>query len=151
MKKTQRIDMVQRVVDDHERRKAEALAICERRVHEALSRMEELEKYRSAYLQDFAKRAQSGLNGAGAREYQVFLSRLDEALQHQSQIITQAELARSAELENWRSAARRAAAVDTLAKHWRADEQRVQERREQHETDERSQQSWSRGSHLRVT
>lgn len=151
MKKTQRIDMVQRVVDDHERRKAEALAVCERRVHEAQSRLDELESYRNAYLHDFAKRAQAGLDGAGVREYQVFLSRLEEALHHQNQILTQAELTRRAELESWRSAARRAAAVDTLAKHWRAEEQRAEDRRDQHESDERSQQSWSRGSHLRVT
>ena len=151
MKKTQRIDMVQRVVDEHERRKAQALALCEQRVREAQSRLEELEGYRSAYVRDFSKRAQAGLDGAGVREYQVFLSRLDEALHHQSQIVIQAELARTAELENWRSAARRAAAVDTLAKHWRAEEQRVQDRRDQHETDERSQQSWSRRSHLRVS
>ena len=151
MKKTQRIDMVQRVVEEHERRKAQALALCEQRVREAQSRLEELEGYRSAYVRDFSKRAQAGLDGAGVREYQVFLSRLDEALHHQSQIVTQAELARTAELENWRSAARRAAAVDTLAKHWRAEEQRVQDRRDQHETDERSQQSWSRRSHLRVS
>ncbi len=151
MKKTQRIDMVQRVVDDHERKKAEALALCERRVSEAQLRLEELENYRSAYVQEFKKRAQTGVNGAGAREYQVFLSRLDEALHHQSQIVSQAEVARSAELESWRSAARRAAAVGTVAEHWRAEERREQDRRDQHETDERSQQSWSRRSHLRVT
>lgn len=151
MKKTQRIDMVQRVVDDQERRKAEALALSERKVHEARTRLEELETYRGAYMQDFNRRAQGGLGGAAVREYQVFLSRLEEALQHQQQILSQAELARSAELENWRSAARRAAAVDTLAKHWRSEERRVEERRDQHETDERSLQSWSRGSHLRVS
>ena len=151
MKKTQRIDMVQRVVDDHERRRAEALALCEQQVREAQSRLQELESYRNTYVQDFSRRAQSGLNGAGVREYQVFLSRLDEALQHQSQIVSQAESARSAELENWRGAARRAAAVGTVATQWHAEERRVQERREQHETDERSQQSWSRRSHLRAT
>ncbi len=151
MKKTQRIDMVQRVVDDHERRKAEALAVCEQRVLEAQTRLEELEGYRNAYLQDFNHRAQAGLDGAGVREYQVFLGRLDEALHHQKQILTQTEVARGAELENWRSAARRAAAVDTLAKHWRAEERQAEERRDQHETDERSQLSWSRGSHQRVT
>ena len=151
MKKTQRIDMVQRVLGDHERRRAEALAVCERRVSEAQAKLQELESYRGAYVQEFARRAQAGLNGAGVREYQVFLCRLDEALQHQAQILAQAETTRSAELENWRIAARRAAAVDTVAEHWRADERRVQERREQHETDERSQQSWSRRSSVRVT
>ena len=46
MKKTQRIDMVRRVVDDLERRKAETLAQCERRVHEARTRLDELEAER---------------------------------------------------------------------------------------------------------
>ena len=151
MKKTQRIDLVRRVVDDLERRKAEALALCERRVHEAQARLEELESYRAAYVQDFAQRAQAGLDGAGVREYQIFIGRLDEALRFQSQIVAQAELQRSTELENWRSAAQRAAAVDTLAKHWRAEELRTEDRREQHEADERSQQQWARRRHVRVT
>lgn len=150
MKKAQRINMVQRVLDEHERRRAEALAASERRVSEAQERLQELERYRGAYMQDFARRAQVGLHGAGVREYQVFLCRLEEALQHQAQLLAQAETARSAELQNWRAAARRAAAIDTVAEHWRAEERRVQERREQHETDERSQQSWSRRSQLRV-
>lgn len=151
MKKSQRINLVQRVVDTHERRKAEALAECERRVHEAHARLQELESYRAAYVEDFNRRAQVGLDGARVREYRVFLSRLDEALHHQNTIVSQAEIARSAELENWRGAARRAAAVGTLGKHWRAEEQREQEQRDQRETDERSQQLWSRGRHLRVT
>lgn len=151
MTKTQRIDMVRRAVDDVERRKAEALAECERRVHEARSRLEELEGYRAAYVRDFNARAQAGLDGAAAREYQVFLGRLEDALCHQGQILSQAEAQRSAELENWRGAARRAAAVDTLAKHWRAEERRAEDQREQHDTDERSLQQWNRRSPVRVT
>ena len=151
MKKTQRINMVQRAVDDFERRKAEALARCERHVLEAESRLGELDAYRAAYVRDFNQRAQAGLDGAGAREYQVFLDRLEEALRHQGQIVAQAQAQRSAELENWRHAARRAAAVDTLAEHWRAEERRAEDKREQHETDERSQQIWSRRGHARVT
>lgn len=150
MKKTQRINMVRRAVDDFERRKAEALARCDRRVLEAEGRLDELESYRAGYLQQFNRRAQAGLDGAGMREYQVFLARLDEALRHQGQILAQVRAQRSVELENWRRAARRAAAVDTLAEHWRAEERRTEDRREQHETDERSQQMWSRRSHVRV-
>ncbi len=151
MNKTQRIDMVRRVVDDVERRKAEALAECERRVHEARGRLDELEGYRTAYVRDFNVRAQAGLDGAAAREYQVFLGRLEDALRHQGQILSQAEAQRSAELENWRGAAQRAAAVDTLAKHWRAEERRAEDKREQHDTDERSLQQWNRRSPVRVT
>lgn len=144
MKKTERIGLVRRVVDDIERRKAEALAACEKSVLAAQAKLDELDAYRAAYVLDFTRRAESGMSGAGAREYQVFLSRLDEALRQQSQILAQVRLQRGAELESWRNAARRASAVGNLATHWQAEERQVAERIEQKESDERSQQLWSR-------
>jgi len=146
MKKTERIGMVRRVVDDIERRKAQALAACEQSVLAAQAKLDELEAYRAAYVRDFARRAESGMSGAGVREYQVFLTRLEEALRQQAQILSQARLQRSTELESWRNAARRAAAVGNLASHWQVEEQRAVDRLEQKESDERSQQLWSRRS-----
>jgi flagellar FliJ protein len=144
MKKTERIGMVRRVVDDIERRKAEALAACEKSVRAAQAKLEELEAYRAAYVRDFARRAEAGISGASVREYHVFLGRLDEALRQQSQVLTQARLQRGAELESWRNAARRATAVGNLATHWQAEERQATDKIEQKETDERSQQLWSR-------
>ncbi len=144
MKKTERIGMVRRAVETHERRKAEALAECERKVLAAQAKLEELEAYRAAYVGEFARRAGVGMNGAGMREYQVFLCRLDEALKAQTQVLAQARLQRGAELESWRNAARRAAAVGNLAAHWQAEERLAADRTEQKEADERSQQLWSR-------
>ena len=144
MKKTERIGMVRRVFETHERRKAEALAACEKNVLAAQAKLDELEAYRAAYVQDFARRAQSGMSGAGVRDYQIFLGRLDEALRHQTHILAQARLQRGAELENWRNAARRATAVGNLATHWQAEERLAAEKVEQKESDERSQQLWSR-------
>ncbi|HEV7138691.1 MAG TPA: flagellar export protein FliJ [Steroidobacteraceae bacterium] len=136
--------MVRRVVDDIERRKAEVLATCEKSVLAAQSKLDELEAYRAAYVREFARRAESGMSGAGAREYQLFLGRLDEALRQQGHILAQARLQRGAELESWRNAARRASAVGNLATHWQAEERQVADRIEQKESDERSQQLWSR-------
>ena len=144
MKKTERIGMVRRVVDDIERRKAEALAACEKSVRAAQAKLEELEAYRDAYLRDYARRAESGMNGAGLREYQIFLTRLDEALRQQAHVLAQARLQRGAELESWQNAARRAAAVGNLATHWQAEERVAADKVEQKESDEHSQQLWSR-------
>ena len=47
MKKTERIGLVRRVVDDIERRKAEALAACEKSVRAAQAKLDELEAYRA--------------------------------------------------------------------------------------------------------
>ncbi len=144
MKKTERIGLVRRVVDDIERRKAEALAACEKSVRASQTKLDELEAYRTSYVRDFTRRAEAGMSGAGAREYQVFLSRLDEALRQQAQILAQARLQRSAELESWRNAARRATAVGNLASHWQAEERLAADKIEQKETDEHSLQLWSR-------
>ena len=144
MKKTERIGMVRRVVDDIERCKAQALATCEQNVIAAQAKLDELESYRAAYVRDFTHRAGTGISGAGMREYQVFLNRLEEALRQQTQILAQARLQRAAELESWRNAARRAAAVGNLATHWQAQERLACDKVEQKESDERSQQLWSR-------
>jgi flagellar protein FliJ len=146
VKKSERIGMVRRAVDEIERRKAEGLAACERSVLAGQAKLDELEAYRAAYVRDFSRRAGSGMNGADVREYQIFLTRLDEALRHQVQILGQAKLKRAAELESWRNAARRAAAVGNLAAHWQAEERVAADKIEQKEADERSQQLWSRRS-----
>ncbi len=137
--------MVKKVVDDFERRKAEALAASERRVSESEKKLAELEAYRDSYVRDFAIRAQAGMNGAAARGYQAFLARLDEALQQQAQTVTNTRAQRDSELQNWQEAAQRAEAVGTTVKRWQSEERYALERREQHESDERSQRIWAQG------
>jgi flagellar protein FliJ len=149
MKRAQRLDMVQKVVDDLERRKAEALALSERRVNESETKLTELESYRASYVREFAIRAESGMTGASARDYQAFLARLDEALRQQAQVVTRARAQRDSELQNWQGAAQRADAVGQMVKQWKTEEQRAVDRREQLESDERSQRSWANGIQLR--
>jgi flagellar protein FliJ len=149
MKRTQRLQMVQKVVDDLERRKAEALATSELRVRETQAKLDELETYRSGYVRDFAVRAENGINGASARDYQAFLARLDEALRQQSQVVTRVRAQRDAELLNWQGAAQRAEVVGQMLKRWQTEEQHTVDKREQLESDERSQRPWAHGLHTR--
>jgi flagellar FliJ protein len=141
--------MVQRVVDDNERRRAEALAGCERRVDETEAKLAELESYRSGYVRDFATRAESGMNGASVRDYQAFLARLDEALRQQTQAVLRARAQRDAELHGWQGAAQRAEAVGHMVKRFQTEERRAFERFEQLESDERSQRPWAQGLETR--
>ncbi len=145
MKRSERMEMVKKVVDDFERRKAEALAAAERRVSESEHKLAELEAYRDSYVKDFALRAKAGIDGAAARDYQAFLTRLDEALRQQAQIVTSTRAQRDSELQNWQDAAQRAEAIDTTVKRWQSEERYALERREQHESDERSQRIWAQG------
>jgi flagellar FliJ protein len=145
MKRTQRLEMVKKVVDDFERRKAEALATSERRVIENEQKLVDLEAYREGYIRDFALRAKAGIDGASARDYQVFLGRLDEALHQQTQVVTGVRAQRDCELQNWQDAAQRAEAIGHTVKRWQSEERYELERREQHESDELSQRIWAQG------
>jgi flagellar FliJ protein len=118
-------------------------------VTESETKLTELESYREGYVRDFAIRAEAGINGASARDYQAFLVRLDEALRQQNHAVIRARAQRDAELQNWQGAAQRAEAVGQMVKLWQTEEQRTLDQREQHESDERSQRPWTNGLHPR--
>ena len=145
MKRSERLDIVKKVADDFERRKAEALAASERRVAESEKKLADLEAYRDGYVRDFQLRAKAGIGAAAARDYQVFLTRLDEALRQQTQAVIGTRAQRDAELQNWQDAAQRAEVIGQTVKRWQGEERYALERREQIETDERSQRIWAQG------
>lgn len=149
MKRAQRLQIVQRVVDDQERSRAEALAGSERRLRESEAKLGELESYQASYVRDFTLRAGSGMDGVMARDYQAFLARLEEALRQQSQVVTRARAQRDSELRTWQGAAQRAEAVGQMVKRFQTEEERALDRREQHDADERSQRAWAHGLALR--
>ncbi len=149
MKRAERMVMVQKVVDDLERRRAQALALSERHVAEAEAKLTELEAYQAGYIRDFNARAGSGMNAASARDYQVFLARLDEALRQQAQAVVRAKTLRNSERQIWQGAAQRADAVGHMVKVWNAEDRKELDRHEQKESDEFSQRPWAYGMHPR--
>src|SRR6185312_1539078 len=148
-KRSQRMAVVQKVVDDQERRRARALAASEKLVLDSEAKLAELEKYRAGYLRDFSSKAGGGMSAASARDYQVFLARLEEALRQQAQIVTRAKAQRDMERRNWQGAAQRADAVDHMVQVWDTADRKELERHEQKESDEFSQRSPANGVHRR--
>jgi flagellar FliJ protein len=145
MKRAQRLEMVQKVVDDQEQRGATALAASERHLTEGEAKLVELRNYHASYVRDFTVRAQGGMDSVMVRDYQTFLSRLDEAVRQQSQLVGRARAQRDGERQTWQGAAQRAQAVGQMVKRFQTEEERALDRREQNESDERSQRAWSQG------
>jgi flagellar FliJ protein len=148
--RSRQLKTAQQVLGHEERRKAQTLAVSERALHESEAKLAELKTYRADYVRDFASRAGGGMNAASARSYQAFIARLDEALREQTEIVTRARAQRAEQLNKWRGAARRSAAVDQVVQRSRSEEQRVLERREQHDLDERAQHRWAQGANRRA-
>lgn len=151
MKRADRLEIVQNVVDDQERQKAEALALGERRVAESEQKLAELHSYHQSYAHTFAVRAGSGIEGNLARDYQAFLARLEEAVRQQTLVVTRARAQRDSEMRNWQGAAQRAEAVGQMVKRFQTEEARNLDRREQTESDERSARAWAYGLVARGT
>jgi flagellar protein FliJ len=139
VKRSKRMQTVEQVVSDVERKRAEALATSERHVSESENKLAELETYQKTYADQFHASAGSGIGAAKLRDFQTFMARLAEAVKQQTQIVLKAKADRDAELKTWRHAAQRAEAVGGLVKRWQTEERRQDDRREQSESDERSQ------------
>jgi flagellar FliJ protein len=139
MKRVERLRMVERAIDDIERRRAESLAASEKRLNACTAKLAELEAYHGAYTRQFNERAEAGIGGAGLRDYQTFLARLAEAVRQQTTMVTRARTERDSELLSWQNAAQRAEAVGRLVSRWKNEEQRQGELSEQRESDDRAQ------------
>ena len=139
MSRAKRIAPVQNLVEDAERRLAMSVAGFETRVKEAETKLQELQRYRLEYQQQFSQRAGRGMGATDLRDYQAFLARLDDALRQQQIVLQRMQADRDVERQKWQKAAIKAKALDHVVDKWRAEERRVQDRREQLDSDERGQ------------
>ena len=139
MKRSERMQTVERVVSDAERKRAEALAARERHVTECESKLQELESYQKSYAEQFQTRMGAGIGAAGLRDFQSFMLRLGEAVKQQTQLVAKAKADRDAERKVWQHAAQRAEAVGGLVERWQKEEQYQQDKQDQRDSDERAQ------------
>jgi len=144
MTRAKRLQPVQHLVDDNERRIAQSLAAYERRAAEAEAKLGELVRYRAEYEKQFSQRAGHGMGVMELRDYQAFLTRLSEAIRQQQVLLQRAHVEREAERERWREAAKRAKAVGHVVEQWQAEDRRMLDRREQQDSDERAQRKVDR-------
>lgn len=138
MTRTQRIQPVQRVVDDREKESAKAVALARAKLAEAEAKLAELGRYREDYHRGFQKEAAGGASGLRLRDFRLFLARLDEALRQQQQLVLRARGEVEHQTRLWIESQRRAKALGIVVDKWRGEERRAAERQDQRETDERA-------------
>jgi len=144
MKRAKRLEPVQHIANDAQRRLATSVAACERRVLEGEAKLGELQRYKAEYEQQFSQRAGRGIGATELRDYQAFLSRLSEAIKQQQALVTRASAEHQAERLKWQDALTRARALGHVVEQWQVEERRVSERHDQRESDERAQRKVNR-------
>jgi flagellar protein FliJ len=141
MKRAKRLEPVQHIVDEAQKRLAMSVAAFEKRVLEGEAKLGELVRYKSEYEQSFAQRAGRGIGVMDLRDYQAFLARLAEAIKQQQALVNRARAEHQAERLKWQEALKRSKALGHVVERWEAEERHVVERRDQRESDERAQRT----------
>jgi flagellar FliJ protein len=121
-----------------ERSRATQLVETERNLAEAEQRLQDLVRYRLEYEQSFNVRATIGADMRGLREHQVFIARLGDAARAQQQLIVQLRGESEAARLGWREAATHKKVVGKVMERARVEDRHEQDRRLQHEVDERA-------------
>lgn len=139
MKRAARLEPVQKVVEDTERRLAAQVAVTERLLTGCEHKLNELTVYRDDYTQGFARRAGGGMGARELVDYQAFMTRLNSAIEQQSLVVQRARADRETQQKRWQEAAQQAKALGHVIERWQQEALRVADKREQRETDERAQ------------
>ena len=138
MKREQRIDGYRASLEGTERERAARAQLADRRVREARTRLEELERYRSDYRSGLGRCVAGGMAGPALRDYHAFLGRLGDAIVQQRQVIARCESERDFDQQRWREIAVQLKAVSAVVERWRGEERVVENRAEQRAIDERA-------------
>lgn len=126
------LDLMQTRADDATRHLAHLIA-AER---EEKNKFDMLQQYRNEYASRFQQAAQAGIGQREWRNYQDFLSRLDEAIDQQKKTLGLQERRTATGQVQWQQQRTRLKAFDTLSQRHQADEIALESRREQKTQDE---------------
>jgi flagellar protein FliJ len=139
MKRSKRLEPVSELAEEEERECALQVAGLQKRLEDAQKRDAELKRYLVEYQSMFQQRAAAGMGVAGLRDYQTFLARLTDAVRQQDSVVSQIEADCARARVKWLEAAARKNAVSKVIESARSEDQKLEERRSQKESDEQAQ------------
>ena len=137
MKKSVRLRPVRDLKHQQERTEAKKLADLQHQLQMARLQCQELEGYLKEYFNSVNAQRQHIHQASQLALYQAFVTRLQQAIQHQQQTIRQRELAVQAQTKKWVVARERLRTMDDLILRTQQQEQLDADKREQKILDDR--------------
>ncbi len=138
MMRSRRMEPVQRLTQEREQSAARELGQCQQELAAQESRLQELLGYREQYSRSFQHTGSSGLGARNLQDYRVFLGRLNEAIHQQKNLLQQCRERQQQTHRQWLETRSRSQAIGKVMEGYRRETQRLQQRQEQKDTDERN-------------
>lgn len=107
------------------------------------SRLQMLEQYRAEYAQRMLEATAEGITRLILRNYQDFLSRIDEAIEHQRAAVETSERSTKAGQDLWKTQNKQLKAIDTLSQRHDVRERYRENKQEQKLQDEFSTRKYN--------
>ncbi|MCX4193866.1 flagellar export protein FliJ [Methylophaga sp. OBS1] len=134
------IDMARKATESELIKLGEQNALLQREQNQ----LDELIQYRDEYLSRFRQGDPMQMSAKKALDLRGFLAQLDQAIQAQEHQVNQSLQVVNRQQQNWVQARNKERALDTLMARYRADEERIEQKREQRENDEHTNAMWLR-------
>ena len=138
MKRSQRLDPIQRYRKEREDQAAARLREANQRCDQLAAQIEQLRAFRQEYAGQINQLGGAGLSVHRLRLIQDFVSRLDDLIAEQEEKLAQLQQAREAARAAWEAEYRDRRALDTLVGRYQEEERRQEQRAEQKALDERA-------------
>ncbi len=139
MRSAKRLQPVANLAKHNERHAARQHGDVLREFQRHQQQLEELIKYRNQYFENFQQAGKAGLSIVQLRDYQLFLTRLDQAIAQQRQQVQQGQNAASRSQANWMDKRGRSRMIDKVVESRTQIEHHAAIKREQRELEDRPQ------------
>lgn len=126
------IEMATKECDNAAQNLGKAIRLAE----ETEKKLSLLLQYREDYSSRFQAEQAEGLTIAGYRNFQLFMEKLDQAINGQQMVVLESKKRVEEHQRAWQAAEQKRVSYDTLVERQRKEEQRKESRREQKQNDE---------------
>ena len=137
MRSSRRLQPVANLAKQSERSAARQHGDVLREFQQQQQQLEELIKYRNQYVEQFQQAGKAGLSIVQVRDYQLFLSRLDQAIAQQRQLVQQHQAVSQQTQANWMDKRGKSKMLDKVVENRELVEKQTLEKREQRELEDR--------------
>jgi flagellar FliJ protein len=138
LKKSQRIQPVVKVAENHEQQAAQVLGKAQAALTQAEQRLQELQTYRNEYVRRFQEAGAAGMGAVRMEDYRRFLHNLSQAIEQQMQVVAGKEREVEAQRRQWHTRRSKVKMLDNVVARYVLEEQRKADKKEQAEQDERA-------------
>lgn len=139
MTKSQRMNPLLKLAERNEQQAARALGVSQQAVQTHEQQLVLLLNYRQEYAERMQSHGSRGMSVTQMQGYQSFLARLDEGIREQRHVLLRAQEEFEHQRRLWQQSHIRTQSLDKVKLRYLAEEVRVQERKDQKDTDERAQ------------